>query len=1169
MKVKKRRRISLFSLLIIALLIVGIGYASINSVILEMAGTVRAEVPKNVFITNVEYVSDVDANTTNSKIKNYLGTMMQSTVELSKTNPNSEIVYKVTVYNNSTKTGTFLDVIYNSENYDNQDIVYEIQDTGFKIEDTIAPKEKKDILIKFKYKNSTLATNNVLNSYLNFKIAEPNMLKQVTSSGNYFGAVDRTKIEKISFELGTIPQNYTQSFDASANQDKSIMGYVTDTDSNNMYEITFSSDDLIFANTNSKYLFYGLTKLANISFNNLKTKTAENMSNMFQNCSSLTSLDLSKFNTSNAKYMSSIFNNCNKLTSLDLSSFNTSKVTGMSNMFQNCNSLTSLDLSKFNTTSVTDMQDMFNNCNKLTSLDLSSFNTSKVTGMSNMFQNCNSLTSLDISSFDTSNVITMQTMFYNCRSLTSLDLSKFNTTSVTDMNSMFYNCSKLTSLDLSSFDTSNVITMQTMFYNCRSLTSLNLSSFDTSYVQDMSYMFYYCDSLTSLDVSKFDTYEVTDMSHMFESCSNLVDLNVSNFITFRVTDMSYMFWDCMSLTSLNISDFNTFSVINMSSMFEFCSGLETIYASNKFNTDKVTGSEEMFNECFALIGENGTEYDSSYIDKTYARIDKEEEPGYFTNFPNIETKNYLKEGNGLDNTFLGIEDKEIITKIIFENTTSEAPTSVIDVSDAGDNRIIAWVEGTTVYIASDEEIYANRNSYDLFMDLTNCTSIENLNLLNTSDVESMGYMFYNCSSLTSLDLSSFNTNNVKTMDFIFTNCINLTDLNLSNFNVKNVSGIGGMFYNCSSLTSLDLSSFDTSNVTDMRNMFDSCDNLVTIYVSDKFTTDKVGESKSDEMFYNCLALVGGNGTKYNSSYTDKTYARIDRDGTPGYFTKRKKSVFLKKEVSSPSTFLGIGKRINITKVIIKDSTSGAPTSVTDISEDGDKSIIGWLDGTTLYIASDDNIFTNVDSSNLFSSMISLGEIEGLEKLNTRKTTNMSGMFFYTRNLANLNLSSFNTSNVKNMSHMFANCDNLSELDISKFNTEKVIDMSSMFEACMSLKKLDLSNFNTPELINAASLFSNCQSLTSLDLSYFNTTNVNIMYNMFYYCDKLKTIYASDSFNTDNVTNSNNMFESCSSLKGGNGTVYDSNHIDKAYARIDKEGTPGYFTIKPLVVIGEH
>jgi hypothetical protein len=40
------------------------------------------------------------------------------------------------------------------------------------------------------------------------------------------------------------------------------------------------------------------------------------------------------------------------------------------------------------------------------------------------------------------------------------------------------------------------------------------------------------------------------------------------------------------------------------------------------------------------------------------------------------------------------------------------------------------------------------------------------------------------------------------------------------------------------------------------------------------------------MFSNCLALVGGNGTPYDSTHTDKTYARIDRPGTPGYFTAK-------------------------------------------------------------------------------------------------------------------------------------------------------------------------------------------------------------------------------------------------------------------------------------------
>ena len=40
------------------------------------------------------------------------------------------------------------------------------------------------------------------------------------------------------------------------------------------------------------------------------------------------------------------------------------------------------------------------------------------------------------------------------------------------------------------------------------------------------------------------------------------------------------------------------------------------------------------------------------------------------------------------------------------------------------------------------------------------------------------------------------------------------------------------------------------------------------------------------MFEDCKKIVGGNGTTYNSSYTDKTYARIDTASTPGYFTAK-------------------------------------------------------------------------------------------------------------------------------------------------------------------------------------------------------------------------------------------------------------------------------------------
>ena len=94
--------------------------------------------------------------------------------------------------------------------------------------------------------------------------------------------------------------------------------------------------------------------------------------------------------------------------------------------------------------------------------------------------------------------------------------------------------------------------------------------------------------------------------------------------------------------------------------------------------------------------------------------------------------------------------------------------------------------------------------------------------------------------------------------------------------------MGSMFVN-SKATTLDLSNFNTSNVTNMAQMFNSSTNLKTIYVSNKFNTDKV--TSSTNMFRGCTNLVGGAGTKYNSSYVDKTYARIDGDtSNPGYFT---------------------------------------------------------------------------------------------------------------------------------------------------------------------------------------------------------------------------------------------------------------------------------------------
>ena len=87
------------------------------------------------------------------------------------------------------------------------------------------------------------------------------------------------------------------------------------------------------------------------------------------------------------------------------------------------------------------------------------------------------------------------------------------------------------------------------------------------------------------------------------------------------------------------------------------------------------------------------------------------------------------------------------------------------------------------------------------------------------------YTFYNCQSLTKLDLSNFDTSNVTNMYYMFYNCRSLTTLDVSNFDTSNAAHMGGMFSDCQSLTTLDLSSFDTSKVTDMGYMFYDCSDL--------------------------------------------------------------------------------------------------------------------------------------------------------------------------------------------------------------------------------------------------------------------------------------------------------------------------------------------------------
>ena len=143
---------------------------------------------------------------------------------------------------------------------------------------------------------------------------------------------------------------------------------------------------------------------------------------------------------------------------------------------------------------------------------------------------------------------------------------------------------------------------------------------------------------------------------------------------------------------------------------------------------------------------------------------------------------------------------------------------------------------------------------------------------------------------------------------------------------------------------------------------------------------------------------------------------------------------------------------------------------------------------------------------------------------------------------------------------------MKNIDVKHFNTSKVNIMTLMFAACTRLTEIDVSNFDTSNVSKMTGMFQK-NNFISLDLSNFNTGKVTDMSRLFYENKKMQTVYVSDKWTTKNVTaEGEDFFYSCTNLVGGAGTVFDSNHTDITYARVDEgpeSEAPGYFTFKPI------
>ncbi|WP_430597931.1 BspA family leucine-rich repeat surface protein [Enterococcus sp. AZ177] len=448
----------------------------------------------------------------------------------------------------------------------------------------------------------------------------------------------------------------------------------------------------------------------------------------------------------------------------------------------------------------------------------------------------------------------------------------------------------------------------------------------------------------------------------------------------------------------------------------------------------------------------------------------------------------------------------------------------------------------------------------LFSYLSELESIEGGNYLDTTRTTDMSSMFENAKKLTKVDVSNWDTGQVTTMYFMFNDAQELNSLDVSDWNTSQVTAMTNMFKHAKKLTSLDVSSWNTSNTENMTDMFTNALKLKALDVS-KWDTTKV--KLMSQMFYSTgiTKLDVSNWNTSNVEYMANVFPKYLEELTLGKEFHFKGETGMVENVKAPYSGRWVGP--DVTYSSIKEFVGNYDGTHEGIYKREKNSTTFWTtpwtwDETTQtiefgagefpetnysysirsHIESQKRldgkkikkiIFTKPvklgeNASHLFSHLSELESIEGGNYLDTARTTNMSSMFYYTKELTKVDVSNWNTSRVTKMTNMFDNVRKLSELNVSNWDTGQVTTMYSMFNDAQELNGLDVSKWNTSQVTTMTNMFKHAKKLTSLDVSNWNTSNTENMTDMFTNALKLKALDVS-KWDTSKVKLMSQMFYS--------------------------------------------
>lgn len=348
---------------------------------------------------------------------------------------------------------------------------------------------------------------------------------------------------------------------------------------------------------------------------------------------------------------------------------------------------------------------------------------------------------------------------------------------------------------------------------------------------------------------------------------------------------------------------------------------------------------------------------------------------------------------------------------------------------------------TKVVFASSFADARPTSTYRWFDGLKNLTTISNIQNLNMSKVEDTDYMFYGCTSLKSLDVSSFNMASLISSYEMFGDCTGLNSIKISSSMNKlkgdAFTGVGKSNAPC---------------IISAPNGFD--------YGTD--TARPLFKWKSG-YFYKQGAKV---------AYAYNTYGKLVFCCDDACWTHGTTPFSM-----NTGTGLAAWRPIAASFNIVEFSSSFANARPT--------STYGWFYGmenlTTINGLNNLNTSEVTNMTGMFLKCKKLTSLD-LSGFKTDKVTHMANMFMECEELVSINLGGFSTKNAENLGNMFLGCHKLQEIDLSGFDTSKAQNMKSMFYNCKSLTSLDASNLEINDEAETGQMFYGCSGMKEIWIS---------------------------------------------------------------------------------------